>query len=83
MAMSKRKWTDFVVFVDCNNQTDIVVIRVFFDEEFWNSLKSKLYSFYWQFVVAEIFSKRVFSGLPLYPEVYKYEGKNTDILREC
>ena len=51
MGIGGRKWSDFVVYVECNNQTDIVIVRVMFDKDFWESVRSKLIYFYWRFVV--------------------------------
>ena len=82
MGITGRKWTDFVVYIDVNSQTDIVVHRVSFDKDYWQSLNSKIFKFYFQFVVAEIFSKRVFAEIPLYPELFSYSSKNTQVQRE-
>ena len=55
--------------------------RISFDKDYWQSLNSKLFRFYFQFVVAEVFSKRVFAELPLYPELFKYSN-NTQVQRQ-
>ena len=63
MAISSRKWCDFVVWT----LKGINIERIEFDEDFWNEIAVKLDKFYLQAVLPELFSSRVKRGLSLFP----------------
>lgn len=64
MAITGRKWCDFVVWT-CSGTASIQ--RVWFDQELWVDMLSKLSTFYVDAFLPELFSGRVSRGLKLFP----------------
>ncbi|XP_053391673.1 uncharacterized protein LOC123543053, partial [Mercenaria mercenaria] len=58
MAVTHRKWCDFFVWT-LNGYS---VERIQFDFDFWQKMHEKLTSFFMQFVIPEIFTRRVKRG---------------------
>lgn len=64
LALTSRKWCDFVVWT----LKGLAIHRIYFDELFWNDMQTKLKSFYTLALLPELFSSRVKRGIPLCKE---------------
>lgn len=73
MAIRKLQWCDFVVYTYTSGAEDIHVERIYFDPNFWASLKGKLVDFYLFALVPELLTTRVKRGVPLYPGIFAYK----------
>ena len=61
MAISKRKWCDFIIFTT----KGLSVERIQFDSDFWNELLPKLIDFYDNCLAPEIVSPVHVLGIPV------------------
>ena len=62
LAITKRKWCDFIIWT----LKGLSVQRIFFKSDFWENMLSKLKFFYVTNVMPEILSSRVKRGKPLF-----------------
>ncbi|XP_069133552.1 uncharacterized protein [Argopecten irradians] len=63
MAITGRKWCDFVVWT-CSGKASVQ--RVLFNEDLWSEMNYKLNQFYKESFLPELFSRRVSRGLKLH-----------------
>lgn len=63
MAITKRKWCDFVVWT-CSGKASIQ--RIHYNEELWTGMAEKLKKFYVEAFLPELFCRRVQRGLKLH-----------------